>query len=82
MAKQGASSSRIRGSHGYRSPTPPPRDESPPWHFPEGSDEKDYRCPLSRDIMIALIPAGFERPPPLGTYDGKTDPDKHIDNIN
>ncbi|MCI62901.1 hypothetical protein A2U01_0084158, partial [Trifolium medium] len=32
--------------------------------------------------MRALIPAGFERPPPLGTYDGQFDPDEHIDNIN
>ncbi|MCI56862.1 hypothetical protein A2U01_0078113, partial [Trifolium medium] len=32
--------------------------------------------------MRAPIPAGFERPPPLGTYDGQSDLDKHIDNIN
>ncbi|MCI76302.1 hypothetical protein A2U01_0097571, partial [Trifolium medium] len=32
--------------------------------------------------MRAPIPAGFERPPPLGTYDGQTDPNEHIDNIN
>ncbi|MCI85781.1 hypothetical protein A2U01_0107060, partial [Trifolium medium] len=32
--------------------------------------------------MRALIPAGFEKPPLLGTYDGQTDPDEHIDNIN
>ncbi|MCI33280.1 hypothetical protein A2U01_0054497, partial [Trifolium medium] len=32
--------------------------------------------------MRAPIPAGFERPPPLRTYDGQTDPDEHIDNIN
>ncbi|MCI28281.1 hypothetical protein A2U01_0049481, partial [Trifolium medium] len=46
------------------------------------SDEEEYRCPLSKEIMRAPIPAGFERPPPLGTYDGKSDPDDHIDNIN
>ncbi|MCI80458.1 hypothetical protein A2U01_0101729, partial [Trifolium medium] len=45
-------------------------------------DEEDYRCPLSKEIMRAPIPAGFGRPPPLGTYDGQTDPDEHIDNIN
>ncbi|MCI00292.1 hypothetical protein A2U01_0021309, partial [Trifolium medium] len=32
--------------------------------------------------MIAPIPAGFERPPPLATYDGLTDPDEHVGNIN
>ncbi|MCI81208.1 hypothetical protein A2U01_0102481, partial [Trifolium medium] len=32
--------------------------------------------------MRAPIHAGFDIPPPLGTYDGKTDPDEHIDNIN
>ncbi|MCI38105.1 hypothetical protein A2U01_0059333, partial [Trifolium medium] len=35
-----------------------------------------------RGIMRAPIPAGFERPPPLGTYDGQTVPDEHIHNIN
>ncbi|MCI60036.1 hypothetical protein A2U01_0081291, partial [Trifolium medium] len=74
MTKQGASSSRFCGNNGYRSPTPPPRDESPPRRSPEGSDEKD--------IMRAPIPAGFERPPPLGIYDRQTDLDEHIDNIN
>ncbi|MCI43956.1 hypothetical protein A2U01_0065195, partial [Trifolium medium] len=39
------------------------------------SDEEASRCPLSKDIMRAHIPAGFEKPPPLGTYDGQTDPD-------
>ncbi|MCI56539.1 hypothetical protein A2U01_0077790, partial [Trifolium medium] len=32
--------------------------------------------------MRAHIPTGFERPPPLGAYDGQTNPDEHIDNIN
>ncbi|MCI95962.1 hypothetical protein A2U01_0117261, partial [Trifolium medium] len=43
---------------------------------------REITASLSRDIMRAPIPAGFERPPPLGTYDGQTDPDEHIDNIN
>ncbi|MCI56605.1 hypothetical protein A2U01_0077856, partial [Trifolium medium] len=47
-----------------------------------GSDEEDSRCPLSKEIMRAPIPAGFEKPPQLRTYDGQADPDKHIDNIN
>ncbi|MCI95436.1 hypothetical protein A2U01_0116734, partial [Trifolium medium] len=32
--------------------------------------------------MRAPIPSGFEKPPPLGTYDCQSDPDEHIDNIN
>ncbi|MCI75898.1 hypothetical protein A2U01_0097167, partial [Trifolium medium] len=44
MAKQGPSSSRSRGIHGHKSPTPP-RDNSPPRRSPHGSDEEDYRCP-------------------------------------
>ncbi|MCI47432.1 hypothetical protein A2U01_0068674, partial [Trifolium medium] len=48
----------------------------------EGSDEEASRCPLSKDIMRAPIPAGFEKPPSLATYDGKTDPDDHVDSIN
>ncbi|MCI88174.1 hypothetical protein A2U01_0109460, partial [Trifolium medium] len=70
---QGASSSRNRGNHGYRSPTPPR-------YSPYGSDEEPYSCPLSRDIMRAPIPSGFQKPPPLGTYDGQTDPDDHVNN--
>ncbi|MCI61269.1 hypothetical protein A2U01_0082526, partial [Trifolium medium] len=69
MAKQGPSSSRVRGDHGQNSPTRL-RDNSPPRRSPHGSDDEEYRCPLSKEIMKAPIPAGFERPPPLGTYDG------------
>ncbi|MCI17560.1 hypothetical protein A2U01_0038708 [Trifolium medium] len=31
--------------------------------------------------MRAPIPSGFEKPPPLGTYDGQTDPDDNINAI-
>ncbi|MCI47246.1 hypothetical protein A2U01_0068487, partial [Trifolium medium] len=65
MVKQGPSSSRSRRNHGQHSPTPP-RDNSPPRRSPYGSDDEDYRCPLEREIMKGPIPAGFERPPPLG----------------
>ncbi|MCI65965.1 hypothetical protein A2U01_0087223, partial [Trifolium medium] len=69
MARQGASSSRSnRGDRGSRSPTPPRHDNNSHLRSPNGSDEEDSRCPLSRGIMRAPIPAGFERPPPLGTY--------------
>ncbi|MCI48991.1 hypothetical protein A2U01_0070234, partial [Trifolium medium] len=65
MAKQGPSSSRSRGNCGQNNPIPL-RDNSPPRRSPYGSDEEDYRCPISKEIMRAPIPAGFERPPPLG----------------
>ncbi|MCI44149.1 hypothetical protein A2U01_0065388, partial [Trifolium medium] len=81
MAKQGPSSSRSRGNQGHKSPTPP-RCNTPPRHSPPGSDEEDSRCPLSKEIMRAPIPAGFEKPPQLGTYDGQSDPDEHIDKVN
>ncbi|MCI68649.1 hypothetical protein A2U01_0089910, partial [Trifolium medium] len=58
MAKQGPSSSKIRGNQGHRSPTPL-RGDAPPHHSPPGSDEEDSRCPLSKEIMKAPIPAGF-----------------------
>ncbi|MCI57887.1 hypothetical protein A2U01_0079138, partial [Trifolium medium] len=80
MAKQGPSSSKGRGNHGHQSP-PPLRGNTSPRRSPPGSDEEDSRCPLSKEIMRAPIPAGFEKPPQLGTYDGKADPDEHIDNI-
>ncbi|CAJ2654489.1 unnamed protein product [Trifolium pratense] len=83
MSKQGASGSyRPRKS---RSPTPMPGDYSPRSsedHSPNGSDEGDPRCPLSRDILRKHIPKGFERPPTLPAYDGLTDPDDHIANVN
>ncbi|MCI87499.1 hypothetical protein A2U01_0108783, partial [Trifolium medium] len=58
------------------------RGNTPPRHSPPGSDEEDSRCPLSKEIMRAPIPTGFEKPPQLETYDGQFDPDEHIDNIN
>ncbi|CAJ2638239.1 unnamed protein product [Trifolium pratense] len=83
MSKQGASGSyRPRKS---RSPTPMPGDYSPRSsedHSPNGSDEGDPRCPLSKDILRKHIPKGFERPPTLPAYDGLTDPDDHIANVN
>ncbi|MCI65217.1 hypothetical protein A2U01_0086475, partial [Trifolium medium] len=57
MTKQGPSSSRSRGNQGDQSPTPL-RDNTPPRHSPPGSNEEDSRCPLSREIMRAPIPAG------------------------
>ncbi|MCI51754.1 hypothetical protein A2U01_0072998, partial [Trifolium medium] len=34
------------------------RGNTPPRHSPPGSDEEDSRCPLSKEIMRAPIPAG------------------------
>ncbi|CAJ2627752.1 unnamed protein product [Trifolium pratense] len=83
MAKHGASGSyRPRKS---RSPTPMPGDYSPRSsedHPPNGSDEGDPRCPLTADILRKRVPKGFERPPTLPAYDGLTDPDDHIANVN
>ncbi|MCI56992.1 hypothetical protein A2U01_0078243, partial [Trifolium medium] len=56
MAKQGSSSSQNRVNHGHNSPTPL-HDNSPPRRSPHGSDEEEYRCPLSKEIMRAPIPA-------------------------
>ncbi|MCI47126.1 hypothetical protein A2U01_0068367, partial [Trifolium medium] len=44
-------------------------------------DEDSPRGPLSRDIMRVPLPTGLEKPPQLGTYDGLTDPDEQIKNI-
>ena len=52
-----------------------PRDSSP------SSDDDDPRGPLSREILNTKLPRGLEKPPPLGQYDGTTDPDEHIENI-
>ncbi|XP_058751521.1 uncharacterized protein LOC131624601 [Vicia villosa] len=44
-------------------------------------EEEDRRGPLSHVILEAPLPIGLEKPPPLGTYDGTTDPGEHIENI-
>ncbi|CAL5184099.1 unnamed protein product [Lathyrus oleraceus] len=49
---------------------------------PLRSDEEDLHCPLSRAIMEAPLPKGMEKPPNLAVYDGTTDPDDHVDNVN
>ncbi|MCI69524.1 hypothetical protein A2U01_0090786, partial [Trifolium medium] len=63
-----------------RSHTPPRHNNSPP-RSPVWSDEDSPRGPPSRDIMRVPLPSGLEKPPQLGTYDGLTDPDEHIENI-
>ncbi|XP_058761739.1 uncharacterized protein LOC131635149 [Vicia villosa] len=44
-------------------------------------DEEERRGPLSHSILEAPLPAGLEKPLPLGTYDRAIDPDEHIENI-
>ncbi|CAJ2665346.1 unnamed protein product [Trifolium pratense] len=84
MSKQGMSSSYRPRGYKSRSPTPMPGDSprSSEDHSPNGSDEGDPRCPLSADILRKRVPKGFERPPTLPAYDGLTDPDDHIANVN
>ncbi|CAJ2644877.1 unnamed protein product [Trifolium pratense] len=82
MARRGQSTSQgYQSDHYSRSPTPAHHDDSPARRSQE-SDEEDPRCPLTRDILRAPIPKGFERPPALPAYDGLTDPDDHIASIN
>lgn len=45
-------------------------------------EEQERRGPLSRAILDAHFPVGLEKLPPLGMYDGTTDTDKNIENIN
>ncbi|PNX85795.1 hypothetical protein L195_g041869, partial [Trifolium pratense] len=82
MTRQGQSTSRgYQANHYSCSPSPVHHEESPARNYQE-SDEDDPRCPLTRDILRAPIPKGFERPPTLSAYDGLTDPDDQIASIN
>jgi hypothetical protein len=67
----------------YRSPTPVRRQDDDTYEVsPNGSEEEDSVCALSRDIMKAAVPPALERLPALPSYDGLTDPDDHINNFN
>ncbi|MCI48889.1 hypothetical protein A2U01_0070132, partial [Trifolium medium] len=57
MPKQGPSSRKSRGNQGHQSPNPQ-RGNTPPRRSPRANDEGDSRCPFSREIMRAPIPAG------------------------
>ena len=46
------------------------------------SEDDEPRGLLLREIIEAKLLIGLEKPPPLGTYDGTTNPDEHIENIN
>ncbi|PNY17947.1 hypothetical protein L195_g014703 [Trifolium pratense] len=72
-----------------RSPTPErrarhsPRRATPPRHqrrrSPVGGES--HQGPLSRRIRELPLLAGLENPPVMDTYDGSSDPDKHIENL-
>ncbi|KAK2435525.1 hypothetical protein QL285_020578 [Trifolium repens] len=84
MERQGGTSSRpARDDYAYRSPTPVRRYIDDTIEVsPNGSEEEDSVCALSRDIMRVPIPAALERLPNLPSYDGLSDPDDHINNFN
>ncbi|GAU10226.1 hypothetical protein TSUD_421500, partial [Trifolium subterraneum] len=73
-----------QGSRGddyqYRRESSPRREETPT-HSPGWSDDEVYKGPLSRKIMDLELPRALQKPPQLGKYDGLTDPDIHIQNI-
>ncbi|GAU47210.1 hypothetical protein TSUD_403510, partial [Trifolium subterraneum] len=58
-----------------------PRREETPTHSPGWSDDEVYKGPLSRQIMGLKLPRALQKSPQLGKYDGLTDPDIHIQNI-
>ncbi|MCI62385.1 hypothetical protein A2U01_0083642, partial [Trifolium medium] len=62
MTKHSASSNHEQhgNNRGNRSSTPPRHNDSPP-RSPVWSDEDDFCGPLSRNIMRAPIPSGFEK---------------------
>ncbi|GAU41698.1 hypothetical protein TSUD_94190 [Trifolium subterraneum] len=73
-----------QGSRGddyqYRRENSPHREKTPT-HSPGWSDDEVYKGPLSRQIMDLELPRALQKPPQLGKYDGLTDPDIHIQNI-
>ncbi|GAU46466.1 hypothetical protein TSUD_402330 [Trifolium subterraneum] len=73
-----------QGSRGddyqYRRENSPCREETPT-HSLGWSDDEVYKGPLSRQIMDLELPRALQKPPQLGKYDGLTDPDIHIQNI-
>ncbi|GAU15394.1 hypothetical protein TSUD_04640 [Trifolium subterraneum] len=68
------------GDHRSRGDKSPPLDETPT-HSPGWSDDEVYRGPLSKQIMDLELPHGLQKPPQLEKYNGLTDPDIRIQNI-
>ncbi|MCI43595.1 hypothetical protein A2U01_0064832, partial [Trifolium medium] len=61
----------------------PRRDSPPPRRHRRHSSAEEGRHggPLSRRIMDVPLPVGLEKPPSMDIYDGSTDLDDHIENI-
>jgi hypothetical protein len=65
----------------------PPRRNGHSWSSSTSEDTRDTRNdrnaygPFTRRIREAHIPCGLEKPFQMDSYDGTTDPDEHIDNI-
>ncbi|XP_045809926.1 serine/arginine repetitive matrix protein 1-like [Trifolium pratense] len=80
-------SSPRRNEATSRNSTPPrrhsPRRDNPPRRQRNRSPEErdSHQGPLSRRIRELPLPVGLEKPPAMDTYDGSTDPDEHIENL-
>jgi len=82
-----------RGSPRRSPPRRSPRRRSPPrrnrrsWSPSSSENSRDARNdrnaygPFTRRIREAPIPRRLEKPPQMDSYDGTTDPDEHIENI-
>jgi len=78
-----------RRSPPRRSPTrrSPPRRNRRSWSPSSSEDtwdarhDRDAYGPFTRRVRDALIPHGLEKPPQMDSYDGTTDLDEHIENI-
>ena len=81
--------SPLRRSPPRRSPPrrSPPRRNGRSWFSTSFEDTRDARNdhnaygPFTWRIREAPIPRGLEKPPQMDSYDGTTDPDEHIENI-
>ncbi|KAK2409752.1 hypothetical protein QL285_045156 [Trifolium repens] len=72
---------RTEGGRARRHRSPPKSSERYRRHRTPESDEEKYLGPLSERIMRVPLPPGLEKLPVMDTYDGSTDPDDHLENI-
>jgi hypothetical protein len=76
--------SPLRRSPLRRSPLRRNRCSWPPSGFEDTRDaryDRNAYGPFTRRIREAPIPRGLEKPPQMDSYDGITDPNEHIENI-
>jgi len=65
----------------------PPRRTKRSWSPSSSEDTRDARHdrdaygPFTQRVRDTPIPRGLEKPPQMDSYDGTTDPDEHIENI-